>query len=325
MAKVRWLKGIVPFPLLLWAAGISLLVAACSSGTSSSASSSSRAIQNKGSDTLVNVALAWAEAYQTVDPSVSIAVTGGGSGTGIAALINGTVDIANASRQINEQEIEAARGNGIEPVEFVVAIDALAVIVNLDNPVDQLTIPQLADIFTGRITNWREVGGNDAPIVMVSRESNSGTHTYFLEEVVRQGDDENTDLFAARTLLMTSSVGITSEVSRNPNAIGYDGLGYVTEHEKVLGVARDGDSPYVIPSVKTGADGSYPLARNLYMYTAGEPTGVIAEYLDWLRSARRASHRDRVGLCGPEAGVSCEHVSRHYPRTNQGGSSHPAV
>lgn len=257
----------------------------CSSNTSAETESAgeSRAIQNKGSDTLVNVALAWAEAYQKVNPSVSIAVTGGGSGTGIAALINGTVDIANASRDIKEDEIEAARANGIEPVEFVVAIDALAVIVNPENPVNELTISQLADIFTGRVTNWRDVGGNDAPIILVSRESNSGTHVYFLEEVVRQGDSANTDIFAAKTLLMPSSVGITSEVSRNPNAIGYDGLGYVTEGEKIIAVANDSESPYVFPTVETGADGSYPLARNLYMYTASEPTGVIAEYLDWLR------------------------------------------
>ncbi len=260
-------------------------LSACSSGSTSddNASNSSRAIQNKGSDTLVNVALAWAEAYQDVAPQVSIAVTGGGSGTGIAALINGTVDIANASRKIKDKEIEAAQSNGIEPIEFVVAIDALAVIVNPENPVEKLTIQQLSDIFTGRITNWCDVGGKDAPIIVVSRESNSGTHVYFLEEVVRQGDSENKDVFGPKTLLMPSSVGITSEVSRNPNAIGYDGLGYVTEDEKVIAVATDGSSDYVIPTVETGADGTYPLARNLYMYTAGEPTGDIAEYLDWIR------------------------------------------
>jgi len=259
------------------------LLTACGSQEASVQAKSSRAIQNKGSDTLVNVALAWAEAYRTVDPGVSIAVTGGGSGTGIAALINGTVDIANASRQIKSDEIEAAQKNGIDPVEHVVAIDALAVIVNPDNPVNQLTIDQLSDIFTGRITNWKEVGGRDATIVLVSRESNSGTHVYFLEKVVRKDDAENKDIFAPQTLMMPSSVGITSEVSRNPNAIGYDGLGYVTENEKTIAIAENPDSPYVLPSVETAADGGYPLSRYLYMYTAGEPTGVIAEYLDWIR------------------------------------------
>ena len=275
-------SGIRLLPLCTLALLVVSLTACGSESGANGASNSSRAIQNKGSDTLVNVALAWAEAYQKVDPSVSIAVTGGGSGTGIAALINGTVDIANASREIKADEITAAEKNGIEPVETVVAVDALAVIVNLKNPVDQLTIPQLADIFTGRITNWKEVGGNDASIVLVSRESNSGTHVYFLEEVVRRGEKDNTDIFASKTLMMPSSVGITSEVGRNPNAIGYDGLGYVTGDEKMIGVAKTADGPYVLPSVETGADGTYPLARNLYMYTAGEPTGVIAEYLDWI-------------------------------------------
>ena len=255
-----------------------------------------RAIQNKGSDTLVNLALAWAEAYQDVQPDLSIAVTGGGSGTGIAALINGTVDIANASRAMKDEEIEEARANGIEPIEHIVAIDALAVIVNPENPVDRLTLPQLADIYTGRITNWKEVGGNDAPIVLLSRETNSGTHVYFLEEVVRLGDSENTDIFAPQTLLMPSSVGITSELRRNPHAIGYDGLGYVTEHEKMLAIATDSESPYVVPSVETGADGTYPLARFLYMYTAGEPEGEIADYLTWIRGPEGQAIVSRLGF-----------------------------
>ena len=232
---------------------------------------------------MVNLALAWAEAYRIIQPEVDIAVTGGGSGTGIAALINGTVDLANASREMKDQEIEDAKKNGIDPVEHQVAVDALAVIVNLDNPVSQLTIDQLADIFTARITNWKDVGGNDALIVLTSRETNSGTHVYFLEQVVRKGSSENEDVFAPQTLLMPSSVGITSEIQRNPNAIGYDGLGYVTEHEKLIAVAKDPDSAYVLPSVASGTDGSYPIARGLYMYTAGEPTGAIADYINWIK------------------------------------------
>lgn len=263
-----------------------LQAVSCRSDTSQAAEEGigeERAIQNKGSDTLVNVALAWAESYRLVAPDISIAVTGGGSGTGIAALINGTVDIANASREMKESEFEEARANGIEPVEHVVAIDALAVIVHPDNPVSQLSIGQLSDIYTGTITNWQEVGGNDAAIVLLSRETNSGTHVYFLEEVVRRGDEEGEAIFAPQTILMPSSVGITSELRRNPNAIGYDGLGYVDpEHEKILSVAQDGQSPYIFPSVETALDGTYPLARNLYMYTAGEPTGPIADYLAWI-------------------------------------------
>ena len=278
-------------PLSLYYLGLVLLVViftlpACrSNADAAQAAGTQRSIQNKGSDTLVNLALAWAEQYRQVNPNVSIAVTGGGSGTGIAALINGTVDIANASRQMKEDEIEAAQANGIDPIEFTVAIDALAVIVHPDNPVSELTIDQLSDIFTGRVTNWKEAGGNDAPIIILSRETNSGTHVYFLEEVVRKGEKDNKDIFAPQTLLMPSSVGITSELRRNPNAIGYDGLGYVTEHEKVIAVAKDSNSPYIRPTVATGADGSYPIARGLYVYTAGEPTDAIAEYLTWIKGA----------------------------------------
>jgi phosphate transport system substrate-binding protein len=211
-------------------------------------------------------------------------VTGGGSGTGIAALINGTVDIANASREMKENEIADAEKHGFTPVEHTVAVDAIAVIVNLQNPVSQLTVDQLADIFTGRIRNWAELGGDDAPIVLVSRETNSGTHVYFLEEVIRKGDSENPDVFAPQTLLMPSSVGITSEVQRNPHAIGYDGLGYVDPaHEKIIAVAVDADSPFVTPSVATGADGSYPISRALHVYTTGAPDPNIDDYIAWIQ------------------------------------------
>jgi len=239
-------------------------------------------IQNKGSDTLVNVALAWAEAYGQIHPEVRIAVTGGGSGTGIAALINGTVDMANASRQIKAEEREKAEANGIEPVEHVVAGDAIAIVVHPDNPVDGLTIPQLSAIFAGEISNWSEVGGDERPIVLLSRESNSGTHVYFLEEVVRQGDGEDQTLFSPDTLLMPSSEGISAEVRRNPNAIGYDGLGYVTPDQKVVAVAPAEGEPYVLPTIATVKDGSYPIARGLYIYTAGEPQGAVRDYLDWI-------------------------------------------
>lgn len=279
-------SGCLTFLMIIVVAAVLTACGGSDGGDSSQADGGPvRAIQNKGSDTLVNIALAWAETYRTVEPSVDIAVTGGGSGTGIASLINGTVDIANASRPMKDNEIEDARANGIEPVEHVVAIDALAVILHTNNPVSELTIEQLSDIFTGRITNWSQVGGNDAPIIVVSRETNSGTHVYFLEEVVRRGEKENKDIFAPQTLLMPSSVGITSEIRRNPNAIGYDGLGYVDpEHEKILAVAVDNDSPFVIPSAETAADNSYPLSRNLFMYTAGEPTGPLADYLSWIIS-----------------------------------------
>jgi len=239
-------------------------------------------IENKGSDTLVNLALAWAEEYMRLHPEIRISVTGGGSGTGIAAMINGTVDIANASRKMKPEEIAAAEANGIHPVEFTVALDAIAVVVHPSNPVDRLTLQQISDIYTGKITNWSQVGGEDRPIVLLSRESNSGTYVYFLEHVVRLGDKESNLLFSPDMLLMPSSEGISAEVRQNPNAIGYDGLGYVTPDQKVVAVARDAGGPYVFPSVETVNDGSYPISRPLYMYTAGEPTGAIKEYIEWI-------------------------------------------
>ena len=260
------------------------LLAGCggSAPAASNASDPVQAIENKGSDTLVNLALAWAEAYTALRPDVRISVTGGGSGTGIAAMINGTVDIANASRAMKSVEVDAAKENGISPIEFVVARDAIAVVVNPDNPVNELSIDQISDIYTNRITNWSQVGGPDRPIVLLSRESNSGTYVYFLENVIRKGDKESELLFSPDTLLMPSSEGISAEIRQNPNAIGYDGLGYVTHDQKVIAIAQDVSGPHVLPSVATVNDGSYPISRPLYMYTAGEPEGEIKTYLQWI-------------------------------------------
>lgn len=260
------------------------------------ANDNSLIIDNKGSDTMVNLAMAWAEKYQEMETNTSISVTGGGSGTGISSLINGTVDIANASREIKEEEISSAQENGIEPIEFIVARDAIAVIINPNNPIEKLTIEQISDIYSGKINNWMELGGEDRPIVRLSRETNSGTHVYFLEEVLRLGDKENTTLFSRDTLLLPSSEGITSEVRDNPNAIGYDGLGYVTPDVKVVAVAGVGSSDYILPEVKTVLDGSYPISRDLYMYTPGQPEGVIREYLDWILSIEGQSVVTELGF-----------------------------
>lgn len=241
-------------------------------------------LENKGSDTIVNLALAWAERYQDEHSDVRISVTGGGSGTGIAALINNTVDIANASRQIKPEEIENAQANGVEPLEHVIARDAIAVIVNPNNPVTELTIQQISAIYTGELTNWSQVGGEDRPIVRLSRETNSGTHVYFLENVLRMGDKDSDLLFSTNTLLLPSSEGIIKEVSQNPNAIGYDGLGYITDEVKVLGVATAAGEDYIFPSVETVNNGLYPIARELYMYTNGEPEGPLKEYMAWIYS-----------------------------------------
>jgi len=228
-------------------------------------------------------------------PGVRISVTGGGSGTGIAAMINGTVDIANASRRMKSEEVEQARGNGIEPIEFTVAKDAIAVVVHPDNPVERLTLGQISDMYTRKVTNWRQVGGEDRPIVLLSRESNSGTYVYFLENVIRLGDKDSDLLFSPDTLLMPSSEGISAEVAQNRNAIGYDGLGYVTEGQKTVAVGQDPDGPYVAPSIAAVNDGTYPVSRALYMYTAGEPQDAVKEYLDWVLSEGQ-SHVARLGF-----------------------------
>lgn len=263
------------------------VLTSCGLDSSETASdSSAHYIENKGSDTIVNLALAWAEKYQGDHADVRISVTGGGSGTGIAALVNGTVDIANASRQIKDEEVEQAKSNGVEPTEFIIARDAIAVIVNPENPVNELTLQQISDIYSGKIENWSQVGGDDRPIVRLSRETNSGTHVYFLETVLRLGNSDDRTLFSTDTLLLPSSEGIIAEVRQNPNAIGYDGLGYVPDDLKMIAIAEQEGGAYVLPSIRTVNDKTYPIARDLYMYTNGVPTGIVKEYLDWILAAQ---------------------------------------
>ena len=242
-------------------------------------------IQNTGSDTLVNVAQAWAEAYQKVDPEVAVAVSGGGSGTGIAALINGTVDIANASRQIKDKEAELAKQRGNMPVEHVVGYDALAVFINTANPADKLSIPQLKEIFGrgGKSTKWTDLGievpgCKGQEIVVVSRQNNSGTYAYFKKAVLGKGGK-----FRQGTLDMHGSKDVVDLVEKTPCAIGYSGLAYATDHLKLGCVTQAGEA-CVLPTVASAADGSYPIARPLFMYTNGEPQGAIKAYLDWIMS-----------------------------------------
>jgi len=241
-------------------------------------------IQIKGSDTMVNLGQAWAEAFSKAHPGVTVAVTGGGSGTGFAALIGGTCDIAEVSRTIKEKEVALAGQKGFKPVEFEVALDGLAVVVHPDNPVDALTIDQLADIFTGRVTNWKQVGGKDLPIVILSREVNSGTHIYFKEHVLRKGRKDIFDEFSPMALLMPSSQAIAEEVAGNENAVGYYGVGYVTPAQKAVAVARDADSEYVTPEVPDIISGRYPISRPLLVYTPSAPTGVVKAFIDFVLS-----------------------------------------
>lgn len=263
-----------------------VLMSACQKQTAGDPSSTGEYlyIENKGSDTMVNLALYWAERYQELHPEMRISVTGGGSGTGISSLISNTVDIANASRVIKDSEIKQAEQNGVEPYEIVVARDAIAVIVNPENPVNQLTLEEISAIYSGKIDNWKELGGEDRPIVKLSRETNSGTHVYFLESVIRLGDNEDKTIFSADTLLLPSSEGIIAEVRDNPNAIGYDGLGYITEEVKVIKVANVGSVNYVYPTIETVNSNQYPIARDLYLYTNGEPISFIKEYINWIFS-----------------------------------------
>ena len=263
-------------------------------------------LENKGSDTMVNLALYWAEKYQDLHPEVRISVTGGGSGTGISSLINNTVDIANASRQIKQVEINTARANGVDPIEYVVARDAIAVIVHPDNPIDQLTLKQISDIYTGKLDNWSQLGGENRPIVRLSRETNSGTHVYFLEEVIRLGNSEDKTIFSANTLLLPSSEGIIAEVKDNPNAIGYDGLGYVTEEVKVLSIAEDENSAYIYPSLSTVNDNSYAISRNLFIYSAGSPKPFVLDYLNWIKSPEGQKIVEELGFIPVQPGATNE-------------------
>lgn len=242
-------------------------------------------IQNKGSDTLVNVAQAWAEAYQTVDPAVVVAVSGGGSGTGIAALINGTVDIANASRAIKEKEIKLAKDNGQDPVKHVVGFDALAVYTHADNPLNEISIEQLAQIYGdgGTYLNWGDLGVEvpgckNQEIVVVSRQNNSGTYAYFRKAVL--GDKD----FKLGTRDMHGSKDVVDLVENTPCAIGYSGLAYATDHVKLACVAESTGGSCTEPSVASALDGSYPIARPLFMYTNGQPTGFVGEYMNWIMS-----------------------------------------
>lgn len=243
-------------------------------------------IQNKGSDTLVNLAQAWAEEYKKVKPDVAIAVSGGGSGTGIAALINGTVDIANSSRAMSEDEKAAAlKNNGKAVNEFIVGLDALAVFVHPSNPLKGLTLAELACIYGegGTCETWADVRGTVVPgckdnkIIRVSRQSNSGTYQYFREAVV----GEKTDMKQGSMDLNGSREAIDL-VEKTPCAIGYSGMGYLTNKVTALCIEKDGNC--TAPSVETASTRTYPISRELYMYTSGEPAPMVKEYMEWTQT-----------------------------------------
>ena len=241
-------------------------------------------IQIKGSDTMVNLAQSWAEKYMEENTGDFVAVTGGGSGTGFSSLISGTCDIAMSSRNIKDKEIALAKQRGTNPFEIKVALDGLAVVVNPKNPVSKLTIQQLADIFTGKISNWKDAGGVDQEIVILSREVNSGTHVYFKEHVLRRGDVNGKEEFAPNALLLSSSQAIADEIIGNPAAIGYYGMGYISSKQKAIAVAKDEKSEYESSNIENVLNGKYPISRPLFMYTNGEPQGLIKKFVDYALS-----------------------------------------
>ncbi|MGV8082257.1 MAG: phosphate ABC transporter substrate-binding protein [Coriobacteriia bacterium] len=240
-------------------------------GSGASESTLSGTINISGSDTMVNMAQAWAEKFNKENPDVVITVSGGGSGNGIAAFINKTVDVADASRELKDEEISSAKDVGLDPVTTEVARDGVTIIVNAKNPVSDITKDTLGKIYRGEITNWKDLGGNDAPIVLLGRDSSSGTYAFLVDEVL--GKDKT---YAKSMRSLQSNQAIVDEVSKNANAIGYCGLGYDNSSIKVLTVGG------VKASTESVLDGTYPLSRGLNMISNGKPTGALKAYIDWI-------------------------------------------
>jgi phosphate transport system substrate-binding protein len=261
------------------------LVLHCRSGSGTSAKKQTT-IQVKGSDTMVNVAQAWAEAYKKVEPSIEIEVSGGGSGVGIAALTKGAIDIANASRNMKAEEIEEAeRNTGKKPKEFIVGFDALAVFVHKDNPIDSVSIDDLDRIYdeNGTVSRWSQLGitipgTRHDKIVRVSRQSSSGTYEFFREVVLHKHD------FRLGSCDMNGSKEVTELVATTKTAIGYSGMGYVTPHIKMLKIKKSPGEPAYAPTVENTLNHAYPLGRSLLMYTPGEPAGAVKAFIDWILS-----------------------------------------
>lgn len=257
-----------------------------SNSTSSSADGKKLSIQNIGSDTMVNLAQAWAEEYAKVEPNVSVEVSGGGSGVGIAALINKTADIANASRKLEPQEEEKARAAGERPKEFMVGFDGLAIYVHKDNPLSEISMEELSEIYRedGKLSKWSELGVKAIPgakgddIIRVSRQNNSGTYHYFRETVLSKKD------FKQGSIDMSGSKDVVEQVAKTPGALGYSGLGYATPAVKILKVSKKKGEPAILPSVPTVMDKTYPISRPMFMYTPDTPTPQVKKYLDWVMS-----------------------------------------
>lgn len=242
----------------------------------------------KGSDTVLPLSQAEAEEFMLKHADKSITVIGGGSGVGIAALIDGEVEIAMASRSMKDSEIEKAKQNGIDPLETTIGWDGIAVVVNPGNPVGQLTFTQLKAIYDGNISNWKDVGGEDRKITVISRDSSSGTYEYFKEEIL-VGSEYRQD-----ALVQPATGAIVQEIAQNRGAIGYIGYAYVDNSVKAL--ALDGGEGVFVPATQEKIlSGEYPLARQLFYYTNGEPQGLTKEFIDYVMSAEGQSIVSEVG------------------------------
>jgi len=246
-------------------------------------------ISLKGSDTMVILGQRWAETYMKANPGITIQVTGGGSGTGIAVLINGTTDICEASRPMKDAEkADVQSKRGAPAIETKVALDALAVYVNDKSPLQEISIPALHKIYAGETKNWKDVGGPDHAIVLYGRENNSGTYGYFKEHVL-----ENKD-FAASVQTLAGTSAVVSAVKGDPFGIGYGGIAYL-EGIRALKVKKDDTSPAIAPSLQTAQDGTYPIARFLYFYAAGQPAGTAKRFIDWVKGAEGQGVIEQVG------------------------------
>jgi phosphate transport system substrate-binding protein len=247
---------------------------------------------------MVNLAQAWAETYSTVSGGMDVEVSGGGSGTGIASLINGTCDIANSSRKIEPEEFEEAkRKTGLEPIEFLVGFDALAIYVHRNNPLEQITLEQLAGIYgeSGTFRKWEDLGVTvpgcrRGEIVVTSRQSNSGTYHYFREAILGKKED-----FRLGSLDMNGSKEVVELVGRTPCAIGFSGIAYRIDEVKMLPVARRAGDVAYEPTVESTLNKTYPIARPMYMYSAGKPSDVARAYLNWILSDEGQALVEKVG------------------------------
>lgn len=245
----------------------------------------------KGSDTMVNLSQKWAEEYMKLHPDVSIQVTGGGSGTGVASLLNKTTEIANSSRELKSAEIETAKSKGVTPFTYQVALDGIAVIVHPKSKVDNLTVRQVSDIFAGKIKNWKEVGGADMPITLYGRENSSGTYEFFKDHVLGKVDGKQVD-YSPSTQVLQGTAALGEAVARDVKAIGYGGVGYFAERNdvKILHIKKDENSPAISPAENSKVNyeaiwsGDYSISRYLYCFTNGEATGKVKEFMDFIVS-----------------------------------------